>query len=64
MRILMTCGGTGGHINPAIAIAGTIKNNIPKADMSEWNPVSATILAVKENYGDYDLTLDFDKKPE
>ena len=29
----MTCGGTGGHINPAIAIAGTIKNNIPNAEI-------------------------------
>ena len=31
MRVLMTCGGTGGHINPAIAIANTIKENIPDA---------------------------------
>ncbi len=29
----MTCGGTGGHINPAIAIANTIKNNIPDAEI-------------------------------
>ena len=28
----MTCGGTGGHINPAIAIANTIKNNLPDAE--------------------------------
>ena len=33
MRVLMTCGGTGGHINPAIAIANTIKNNIPGAEI-------------------------------
>ena len=33
MRVLMTCGGTGGHINPAIAIANTIKENIPDAEI-------------------------------
>ena len=27
----MTCGGTGGHINPALAIADTIKTNMPGA---------------------------------
>ena len=27
MRVLMTGGGTGGHVNPAIAIANTIKEN-------------------------------------
>ncbi len=31
MRILMTGGGTGGHIYPAIAIADTVKANIPSA---------------------------------
>ena len=29
MRVLMTGGGTAGHINPALAIANTIKKNIP-----------------------------------
>ena len=29
MRVLMTGGGTGGHVNPALAIAQTIKENEP-----------------------------------
>ncbi len=33
MRVLMTGGGTAGHINPAIAIANTIKKNIPDAEI-------------------------------
>ena len=33
MRVLMTGGGTAGHINPALAIANTIKMNIPGAEI-------------------------------
>ncbi len=29
LRVLMTGGGTGGHVNPALAIANTIKQNVP-----------------------------------
>jgi UDP-N-acetylglucosamine--N-acetylmuramyl-(pentapeptide) pyrophosphoryl-undecaprenol N-acetylglucosamine transferase len=34
MKILMTGGGTGGHVNPALAIANTIKQNIPDAEIA------------------------------
>ncbi len=33
MKVLMSGGGTAGHINPALAIADTIKKNIPQADI-------------------------------
>lgn len=34
MRVLMTGGGTGGHVNPALAIANTIKQNDPTAEIA------------------------------
>ncbi len=34
MRVLMSGGGTGGHINPALAIADTIKQNDPEAEIA------------------------------
>ncbi|MDE5556383.1 MAG: undecaprenyldiphospho-muramoylpentapeptide beta-N-acetylglucosaminyltransferase [Ruminococcus sp.] len=32
MRVLISCGGTGGHINPALAIADIIKSKYPDAE--------------------------------
>ncbi len=32
MRVLFTCGGTAGHINPALGVAGRIKQLIPDAE--------------------------------
>ncbi len=32
MKVLMACGGTGGHINPALAIAGIIAKNQPDTE--------------------------------
>ncbi len=34
MRVLMTGGGTGGHVNPALAIANTIKQNDASAEIA------------------------------
>ncbi len=34
MRVLMTGGGTGGHVNPALAIADTIRKNDPTAEIA------------------------------
>ena len=33
MRVLIAAGGTAGHINPALAIAGVIKKHCPQADI-------------------------------
>ena len=32
MRVLFTCGGTAGHINPALGVAGRIRELIPEAE--------------------------------
>jgi len=33
MRVLFTCGGTAGHINPALGVAGRIREIIPEAEI-------------------------------
>ncbi len=53
MRVLMTCGGTAGHINPAIAIANTIKENEAGAEFlfvcsTAKSDIAPTLLARTE----------------
>lgn len=33
MRIIFTCGGTAGHINPAVGVAGRIRQLVPEAEI-------------------------------
>ena len=33
MKILFTCGGTAGHINPAIGVAGRLRELIPDCEI-------------------------------
>ena len=33
MNVIFTCGGTGGHINPAIALANTLRSRVPSVNI-------------------------------
>lgn len=49
MRILFACGGTGGHINPAVAIASYIKEHSPDAQiLFAGNPKGMEAKLVKK----------------
>lgn len=50
MRILFACGGTAGHINPAIAVASYLRENYPKTEiLFAGNPDGMEARIVKEN---------------
>lgn len=56
MRVLMTGGGTAGHVNPAIAIANTIKEKHNDAEIafvcSSQKSDKAVLLVPRAGYGD------------
>ena len=43
MKVLISCGGTGGHINPGLAIADIIKAKYPDAEFLFAGERRATI---------------------
>ncbi len=59
LRVLLTGGGTGGHINPALAIADIIKMNIPDAQIAFVGTEKGleNRLVPKENYKLYYIKI-------
>ena len=57
MRFLLAGGGTGGHINPALAIADVIKNNFPDPDIAFVGTKKGmeNLLVGKEGYPIYHI---------
>ena len=59
MKVVLTCGGTAGHINPAIAVAGRLKELIPDCDILfiGANGHMETELVPREGYNICTLTV-------
>lgn len=59
MRVLMSGGGTAGHINPAIAIANIIKKNQPDAEIAFVGTKRGkeSVLVPKEGYKLYHIQI-------
>ena len=46
MNFLFTCGGTAGHINPALAVAGVLRDRMPDCGILFVGAVSYTHLTL------------------
>ena len=59
MKVVLTCGGTAGHINPAIAVAGRLKELVPDCDILfiGANGHMETELVPREGYNICTLTV-------
>ena len=59
LKVLLTGGGTGGHINPALAIADIIKMNVPDAQIAFVGTEKGleNRLVPKENYKLYHIEI-------
>ena len=59
MRVLLTGGGTSGHVNPALAIAEIIKKNVPSSSFAYVGTEKGIekTLAEKEFYPFYPINI-------